>query len=364
MTLGDPWLLLLIPLFYLLLKVFSGRTYLGYSRISALPQLTPFKALLVWLPGFFLFVAVTFTVLGLCHPQSDLQETTLHTQGLEMILAIDTSFSMTGHALEVVKGAVKDFIKRRPNDLTGITIFGTDAALVVLPTREYTLLENSIDRIQASQVGFQTAIGEGLFTSIMALVEGDMGKEFYINTVRDSINAPHLKDYALKLAKKVGLKKNRVIVLFTDGIYNVGIDPTRPLRLASRLGIRVYVLAVEPSAETGVEPEQAARRIAELQSGVAATEGKYLKAEGVEALKQSASGGAELDARAIWASLSADDMSSEVERLYKEVDSIERDRLFLEKTTRREDLYFYPALLGLISLLGMVVVENIWVRIP
>lgn len=364
MTLGDPWFLLLIPLLYLLLKAFSGRSYLGYSSIRVLPQLTPFKAVLVKLPGFFWFLAAVFTILGLCHPQSNLQETELTTEGLEMILAVDTSFSMTGHALEVVKGVIKDFIKRRSNDLIGITIFGTDAALVVLPTREYSLLENSIDRIQASQVGFQTAIGEGLFTSIMALVEEDMGKEFEIQKIRKSINAPRLGDYSLKLAKRLGLKKNRVIVLFTDGIYNVGINPTRPLRLASRLGIRVYVVAVEPSAETGVEPELAAKRIADLRGGVAATGGKYLKAEGVEELKKSTPGGGILDARAIWSSLSGDYMFNEVEKLYKEVDSIERDKLFLEKTTKRKDLYFYPALLGLVSLLGMVAVENIWVRVP
>jgi hypothetical protein len=361
MTLGDPWLLLLIPFLYLLLKLFGGRSYLGYSSIRGLPQLTPFKSVLVRLPGFFWFMAVVFVVLGLCHPQSDLQETEITTQGLQMILAVDTSFSMTGHALEAVKGVIKDFIKRRPNDLMGITIFGTDAALVVLPTREQSLLENSLDRIQASQVGLQTAIGEGLFTSIMALVEGDMGKEFEIHKVRDSLKGPQLGDYALRLARRLGLKKNRVVVLFTDGIYNVGIDPTKPLRLANRLGIRVYVVAVEPSAETGVEPEQATRRIAELQNGVDATGGKYLKAGLVESLKRQQG---ELDARAIWASLSPESIYGEVERLYREVDSIERDRLFLEKTTRRRDLYLYPAFLGLVSLLGMVVVENVWVRVP
>ncbi|HHT9132037.1 MAG TPA: vWA domain-containing protein [Candidatus Tripitaka californicus] len=361
MTLGNPWLLLLIPFLYLLLKVFSGRSYLGYSSIRALPQLTPFKALLVRLPGFFWFMAVAFIILGLCHPQSELQETELTTQGLEMILAVDTSFSMTGHALEMVKGVIKDFIKRRPNDLTGITIFGTDAALVVLPTREYTLLENSLDRIQASQAGFQTAIGEGLFTSIMALVEGDMGKEFEINKIRDSLKTQQLGDYALRLARRLGIKKNRVIVLFTDGIYNVGIDPTKPLKLASRLGIRIYVVAVEPSAETGVEPEQAAQRIADLRNGVASTGGRYLKVEGTEGLKKQYEA---LDARAIWTSLSPDTIYGEVEGLYREIDTIERDKLFLEKITRKKDLYFYPTLLGLVSLLGMVVVENVWVRIP
>ncbi len=361
MTLQDPQFLLLIPLCYLLLKVSSGRSFLGYSSIKSLPALRPFKKVLVRLPALLWFLAVIFIVIGLCQPQSELKETELTTQGLEMILAVDTSFSMTGHALELVKSVIKDFIQRRPSDLIGVTIFGTDAALVVLPTMEYALLENSIDRIQASQAGYQTAIGEGLFTSIMALVEEDMGKEFEIRKVRNSVNKPEIGDYALRMAKKVGLKKSRVIVLFTDGIYNVGMDPVKPLRLASRLGIRVYVVAVEPSAETGVEPEQAVKRVADLRNWATATGGRYLKVEGLEELKKQEG---VVDAKAIWTSLPTEYMYGEVERLYREIDAVERDKLFLEKTVKRKDLYHHTALLGLACLLGMVVIENIWVKIP
>ena len=361
MNLESPWFLLLIPLSYLLFRIFKTRGHLGYPSLSRLPEPAPLKVRIIRLPRLFWFLALAFAILGLCHPQSHLQETDVTTQGRELILCIDTSFSMSGHALEVVKEVITDFVKRRSNDLIGITIFGTDAALVVLPTQEYSLLENSLKRIQASQVGFQTAIGEGLFTSMMALIEEEMGRDVEIRKVRESINKEHLGDYALMLTRKVGTKKNRVIILFTDGIYNVGIDPTRPLKLASRLGIRVYVVAVEPSAETGVEPEQAISRIAALKGGVVATGGRYFKSEGIPEVEKE-SGVA--DARAIWGALSPASWHSEIERLYKEVDAIERDRVFLERTAKKKDLYFYPALLGLVFLLGMVTIENIWISVP
>ena len=102
-----------------------------------------------------------------------------------------------------LKKIVGDFIKKRPNDLISITIFGTDAALIVVPTMETKLLEKSLERIQSSQAGYQTSIGEGLFTSIAALFEKQMGKRFTIKELRDSINKQHLTDYAISFVKEM-----------------------------------------------------------------------------------------------------------------------------------------------------------------
>lgn len=348
MSLEEPVFLLLIPLMYLLLRVFKWRGYMGYSSLRRLPKVSPLKAIAVRLPRALWFLAATSAIIGICHPLSDLQEMEVNTRGREMLLAIDTSFSMTGRAMKEIKEIVTDFTRERTNDLIGITIFGTDAALVVLPTQDYSLLENSIKRIHASQVGFQTAIGEGLFTAIMALIEDDMGTEFEIKKLRHSVNRDPLGDYALKVARKLGTKKNRVIILFTDGIYNVGINPARPLRLAARLGIKVYAVAVEPSGETGVEPELATQRIADLKKGVASTGGTYFMTSG----------------ETITGPHFREKDYEQVAKFYEEIDSIESDKIFLERVTSKKDLYFYPALFGLVCVIGMVTVENIWVRIP
>ena len=348
MSLEDPLYLMLIPLMYLLLRLFRWRGYVGYPSLRRLPKVSPLKTVIISLPRALWFLAVAFTIIGICHPLSDLQEIEVNTQGREMILAIDTSFSMTGRAMEEIKSVVTDFIGNRPNDLIGVVIFGTDAALVVLPTQDYTLLENSITRIQASQVGFQTAIGEGLFTAITALIENDMGSDFEIKKLREGINKDRLDNYAMKVVQKVTAKENRIIILFTDGIYNVGINPVRPFRLAARLGIKVYAVAVEPSGETGVEPEQATERIADLQKGVASTGGIYFKTSG----------------ETITGPHFRKEDYEQVARFYKEIDSIESNKVLLEKITSKKDLYFYPALLGLVCVIGMVTIENIWIKIP
>lgn len=340
MKLADPiFLLALIP-FVFLIFLRKEKKYIGYSSVSHLKGIKSIKDFIWRLPRLLCFIAVFFAILAFSKPQSDYHETAITFQGREIILSIDTSFSMTGEAMRKIKDITKEFIKKRRNDLIGITIYGTDAALIVLPTWETPLLEKSIDCIKTHQIGYRTAIGEGIFTSILALVEKDMGNEFEINSLRKSINKVNgLGEYALNFAKKVdkkGSMKNKVIILFTDGIYNVGINPVRPLRFAKRLRIKVYVVAVPASGETGVEYEQAAERIASLRKGVESTGGEYFEAENYE----------------------------EVEQFYEEINKLEKDKIVAEKVVKKKDLYFFPTVISIGFLLGMVLIENIWLKFP
>jgi hypothetical protein len=130
--------------------------------------------------------------------------------------------------------------------------------------------------------------------------------------------------------------KNKLIILFTDGIYNIGISPDRPLRLLKRMGIKAYVVAVKASDVTGVDPEVAAQHIEELRESVESTGGKYFHAENFE----------------------------EVARFYDEIDSIEKDKIVIETVSKKKDLFVYPTIASLFFLLVSIVIENIWIRIP
>ncbi len=339
MNFAHPWLLaILFPcgLFHLLWR---ERKYLGYSSLFHVRELTGFKKHRDRFHKTVFFGAIFFTVIALAHPQTKYytEKTTLH--GREIALSIDTSFSMTGTAIETIKKIVRDFIRKRPNDLIGISIFGTDAALIVIPTMETQLLEKSLERVQASQVGYQTSIGEGLFTSISALFEKEMGKQFTIKELRNSINKEYLADYAINFVKEMerrNVLKNKLIILFTDGIYNIGISPDRPLRLLKRMGIKAYVVAVKASDVTGVDPEVAAQHIEELKEAVESTGGKYFHAENFE----------------------------EVAAFYDGIDRIEKDTLVIETVTKKRDLYIYPAFASIFLLFVAIFIENAWIRIP
>ena len=340
MNLENPvFLLALIPFVVLFFLRREGK-YLGYSSTSHLEGAKSAKTYVMRLPKILGFVAVLFAILAFSRPQSSYHESEVSYQGREIILCIDTSFSMTGEAMEKIRDIAKDFIRKRTHDMIGITMYGTDAVVVVLPTWETELLEKSLDRIKPHDVGVRTAIGEGLFTSILALIERDMGQVFEINKLRKSMNRVEgLGKYALDFAKMVqgrGTMKNKVIILFTDGIYNVGIKPSRPLRFIKRLGVKVHVVSVPASAETGVEHEQAAERTASLRKGVESTGGKLFEAENYE----------------------------EVEQFYSEIDKIEKEKIIMETVVKKKDLFFIPTAISICFLLGMIVIENIWLKIP
>ena len=339
MILANPWLLLLLIPFGIVCFFWREKKFLGYSSLCHVREPAGFKKIVTKLPKPIFFGAVFFAIIAISHPQTKYykEETTL--RGREIVLSIDTSFSMTGTAIETIKKIVGDFIKKRPNDLIGITIFGTDAALIVIPTMETQLLERSLERVQASQVGYQTSIGEGLFTSITAMFEKEMGKKFTIKELRNSINKEHLGDYAVSFVKEMEKRqvlKNKLIILFTDGIYNIGISPDRPLRLLKRMGIKAYVVAVKASDVTGVDPEVAAQHIEELKEAVESTGGKYFHAENFE----------------------------EVARFYDEIDKIEKDKIVIETVSKKKDLFIYPTCASLFFLLVSIFIENVWIRIP
>ena len=218
MKLDDPiFLLALIPFIFLIFFRREGK-YLGYSSTSHLEGTRNIKTFIRRLPKILCFLMVLFAILAFSRPQSDYHETEVSYQGREIILSIDTSFSMTGEAMEKIRDIAKDFIRKRSHDMIGITMYGTDAVVVVLPTWETELLEKSLDRIKPHHVGVRTAIGEGLFTSILALIERDIGQVFEINKLRKSMNREKgLGKYALDFAKMVqnrGTMKNKVIILF------------------------------------------------------------------------------------------------------------------------------------------------------
>ncbi|KKO20038.1 MAG: VWA domain-containing protein [Candidatus Brocadia sp.] len=339
MTFANPLFLLLIIPFGFLWFFWREKKFIGYSSVSHVKESSGFMRIIPRLNRSVFFVAVFFAIVAVAHPQTKYRQEQTDLLGREIALVIDTSFSMTGTAIETIKKIVGDFIKKRPNDLISITIFGTDAALIVVPTMETQLLEKSLARVQASQVGYQTAIGEGLFTSLAALFEKELGKQFTIKELRNSINKEYLADYAISFAKEMEKRqvlKNKLVVLFTDGIYNIGISPTRPLRLLKRMGIKAYVVAVKASDVTGVDPEVAAQHIEELKEAVESTGGRYYHAENFE----------------------------EVAKFYNAIDAMEKDKIVIETVVKRKDLYRYPIIASMAFLFAAIFMEHVWIRVP
>ncbi|MFH0924902.1 MAG: VWA domain-containing protein [bacterium] len=228
----DPWLLsflLVIPLIvFLYIKKYGGNR-VKFSSINNLKKLKKSKSLylrhiLILLRAF----ALVLLILGLARPQSGTKLIERTTEGIDIILTVDTSGSMQAldfklegdrvDRLTVVKDVVKKFIKKRENDRIGMVVFGQEAFTQCPLTMDYGILLSFLDQAKIGMAGESTAVGSALGVSVK-----------------------RLKDLKAK---------SRVIILLTDGRNNSGrIDPKTAAELAKKFNVKVYAIGVGTEGE-------------------------------------------------------------------------------------------------------------------
>jgi Ca-activated chloride channel family protein len=168
-------------------------------------------------------VALILMTMALARPQAGKKIAEITSEGVDIMLVLDTSGSMQGldfkidgkptSRLDVVKRVAADFIKNRPGDRIGLVVFAQDAFTQCPLTLDHGILIDFLDRITAGIAGESTAIGSGIGTAI--------------NRMKD-IKA-----------------KSKVIVLMTDGVNNAGqIPPEKAADLAQSFGIKVYTIGI------------------------------------------------------------------------------------------------------------------------
>ncbi len=347
-----PFLLLL----FLLKKIEKRRfsdipTSLIVKKIGGLKLFAKKCGKVLWI-----FTAILI-VTALMRPQSIGRDKIFGVEGRIMILSVDLSTSMSDAyysknnraSIDVIKELSLEFVKKRAStDFIGITAYGGrysgrqggEAAIIVSPTSEYTQLEASIKELKPKMLGFYTSIGEGIFISILSLVDYDalqkikQGNPNYFNDLEKSIESED-KTYALNVIRELGRLKNCVIVLFTDGKNNAGIEPAYPLWLCKMLGIKVHLGALESTGATGLSEEEQARRKALLIGGVLETGGKYFEMNIIEQARE----------------------------FYEEVDKLETAHLKFKNFETRKDIFFWPIVITLIAIGVIISLENIFPRI-
>jgi Ca-activated chloride channel family protein len=222
----DAWVLLLgagvIPIVLLAL----GRRRHGslkYPTFQFLRQLEPVSSRIQYVPLALRSVAILLLVFALARPQLGNKSTEMLNEGVDIILALDTSGTMEAldfvskgqrvSRLEAVKSVVNEFISGRDSDRIGMIVFGTNAFLQCPPTLDHGVLLDFLKRIEIGVAGEYTAIGSAI-----------------------ALSASRLKDLP---------GKEKVVILLTDGINNRGnISPQTAARIAKSLGIKVYTIGV------------------------------------------------------------------------------------------------------------------------
>ena len=318
MRLEDPALLallVLLPFYAWALWRLARRPGPSYL----LPRLAPARAdaepgrilrTLPWLPAFRLAAALLI-IIAAARPQATTVEARRPAEGIDIVLAIDISSSMTQFRLggdetriDAARRVARDFIAQREDDRLGLVVFQR-RSLVLSPL---TLDLEAVDTL------IETSVRSGIIPDGTAL---GLAMAESVDLLRESQAA------------------SRVVVALTDGENNVpGISTQQAAAVARALGVRIYTIGLPAAQRTS-----AAVGLNEIPLIYAADEtgGRYFRAS------------------------DADELAA----AYEEIARLERARVGEETLLRSRELapWLLIAALGLI-LLEVAARAGPWRRMP
>ncbi len=222
-TFGQPLFFILFAIIPILIywEVVKGKKQtaaVGISTTAGLSKIRSWKNTFQNLPFILRLMAISCIIIALARPQVKFDEQQSEGEGVDIILGIDVSGSMTAqdftpNRMEAAKKVAEDFINERPNDRIGIVIFSGESFTQCPLTTDHSVLINQIEQIRNGLLEDGTAIGSGLATSV--------------DRLRNS------------------KAKSKVVILLTDGVNNGGlIDPATALEIAKTFKVKVYTIGV------------------------------------------------------------------------------------------------------------------------
>lgn len=314
-TFSQPWVFVLFALLPLLIfwYVKKGNAHQGAIIISDISAkgLTSWKNSFRHLPFLLRLLAVSCIIVALAKPQTTNQLQQAEGEGVDIVICLDVSGSMTAqdllpNRLEAAKKVAADFVNKRTNDRIGIVIFAGESFTQCPLTTDHRVLLAAIENIHNGLLEDGTAIGSGLSTSV--------------DRIRNS------------------KAKSKVIILLTDGENNGGlIDPKTAKEIAKAFAIKVYTIGVgtegyapQPfNTPLGVQMQNVKVTIDEkLMKEIAnETGGKYFRAKDNEGLV----------------------------KIYDEIDGLEKSKVEVSTITRYNDKFF-PFVVAALALLLLEVI--------
>ncbi|WP_028117482.1 VWA domain-containing protein [Ferrimonas senticii] len=275
LSLSWPWLLLLLPLPWLLprraavanaaLKL--PKAYgasLAYGSAPTPKPIWRLLALLLWL----LVVIAAARPLWLGEPVA------LKREGRDLMLALDLSGSMEMDDMQLngeqvnrftmVRSVVNDFIERRDGDRLGLILFADNAYVQAPLTFDHHTVQRFLAEAVLELVGTQTAIGNAIALGTKRLAALD--------------------------------ESSRVLILLTDGQNTAGqYTPEQAVQLAKQAGVKLYTIGVGASevvqrrlfGSRTVNPSQDLDRAEALFTELSeSTGGRYFRARSTDELEQ------------------------------------------------------------------------------
>jgi Ca-activated chloride channel family protein len=316
------WLVLLalLPLIFWR-RMGRNRAPIRWSSLLVVRGGTSWRTLAAPLLPLIELFGLALLVVALARPQLTHRETVVESDGIDIILALDTSGSMDAldftigireaSRLDVALRVMAEFVEARPHDRLGLVVFGEEAFTQVPLTLDHKTLLKFLELVQIGVAGpNKTAIGEALAIAAVRL---------------EQLDAP-----------------TKIVVLLTDGRSNAGrLSPLQAAQAAEALGIRVYTIGVGAMGGSGGGLFSVFRRgdhVDEetLQQIAAQTGGQYFRATDTRSLR----------------------------KIYETIDQLETSTAEVTEYVHRQELYrlaLIPglALIALNLLLGWTVLRRL-----
>jgi len=325
---AQPWFLFLIllgpALLFLYYRLRPQRAKLKFSDLSPLAELpTTARTRLADLPLWLLALGISFLALGLARPQHGEAMEEISGEGVDIMIALDTSTSMSSRDFEpnnrltVAKQVVKEFIAKRRYDRIGLVVFSAIAFTHCPLTTDHQILLNFADRVSFCRKEHDgTAIGNAI-----------------------AVASERIKDSKVK---------SKIIILVTDGENNRGIDPLQGAQIAKAFKIKIYPIGIyNPSGflQPVTDPIFGTRYVVsrpqvdeDMMNQIAETTGgKYFRAA---------------DPRAL-------------ENVFAEIDKLEKSKVEVKRYYRYSERFYPWVIFGLsLIMLGAALSDSYFRRIP
>jgi Ca-activated chloride channel family protein len=332
MTFAHPYLLLLLLLLPLLAWL-KGRVgsepaflYSSLQLVRGITGLTRSRAGAILLK--MRWLALSLFLIALARPQLGEGETKISASGIDIVVALDLSSSMSSEDFElrgkrvdrltIAKDVLQQFILKRPNDRIGLVAFASQPYIAGPLTLDHDFLLQNLVRLDiATPEKDGTAIGSALTAALNRLREVQ--------------------------------SKSKIVILMTDGQNNAGkVPPLTAAEAAQTLKVKTYTIGV---GTRGMAPfpyrdawgiKRYTQRPVDIDETTLKeisqrTGGKYYRADKTETLRQ----------------------------IYDEIDRMEKTEVEVKKYERYQELFPWVVLPGLALVLLEIILNNTaWRKLP
>ncbi|MCO5052124.1 MAG: VWA domain-containing protein [Verrucomicrobiae bacterium] len=324
-----PWvlaLLALVPLYAVLRGRAGKHSALKFSSADiARAAGATARAAAGRLLFFLRLLTVALVIVALAGPRFANDRTETQASGVDIMLALDLSWSMMALDMsgpgervtrfDIASSVLQDFIRKRESDRIGLVVFSAVPYLASPLTLNHAWLEENLQRMHVGMIReLGTAIG----------------------------------DATALAAKRLQAKtesKSRIIILLTDGDNNKGeVDPIPAAQLAAALGAKVYTVGIgieAPCQLPAFDPATGKLLLGpngEVRPTIALQPANYSVLHRMSALS---------GARSYRAT-----SRRELQSIYDDIDRLEKTEVKLRRFTTHTPLFQWP-LLAALGLFGV-----------